>query len=227
MSLLIPTIRGVAGAALPACHAAPIPSNCRVNINAVCMYTLLQVDHAGGTVTVSNVGHSCASFHVCARPHGGAEHAPIPDWLDVHPTSGELQPQVSFGFISQPALLLFPRKCSCSFPVNPSAATGQPSALGLFPVNPSACLELGTSVFRVSMSPPHCCSSKLSLDAVNALWQGSEYSGVTTGVLLNGQHLLTVWKATSFWLWRRLPGLLRAIARTAGEREHTGVSCTK
>ena len=55
----------------------------------------LQIEHASGTVTVSNNGHSCASFHVRARPEGGAEDAPIPDWLDVHPASGQLQPQVS------------------------------------------------------------------------------------------------------------------------------------
>ena len=59
------------------------------------VYTLLQVDQAAGTVTVSNLGNSCATFHVCAMPQGGAEHGPIPDWLDVHPTSGELPPQVS------------------------------------------------------------------------------------------------------------------------------------
>lgn len=59
------------------------------------VYTLLQVDHAAGTVTVSNLGNSCSSFHVCAMPQGSAEHAPIPDWLDVHPISGELPPQVS------------------------------------------------------------------------------------------------------------------------------------
>ena len=58
-------------------------------------HALLQVDRVSGTVTVSNEGQTCASFHVCAGPQGGAEHAPIPEWLDVHPTTGELRPQVS------------------------------------------------------------------------------------------------------------------------------------
>lgn len=55
----------------------------------------MQIDQASGTVTVSNEGDHYATFHICGRPEGGSADAPIPDWLDVHPTSGALQPQVS------------------------------------------------------------------------------------------------------------------------------------
>ena len=54
----------------------------------------MQIDQASGSVAVTNEGQQCASFHVCGRPTDGAADAPIPDWLDVHPVSGELQPQV-------------------------------------------------------------------------------------------------------------------------------------
>ena len=54
----------------------------------------MQIDQASGSVAVTNEGQQRVSFHVCGRPTDGAADAPIPDWLDVHPVSGELQPQV-------------------------------------------------------------------------------------------------------------------------------------
>lgn len=89
-----PASCAAAGADSASCHAAPPPPTPSNTVKGG-LYTVLQVDCASGIVTVSNEGQTCASFHVCARPQGGAEHAPIPDWLDVHPTSGELRPQVS------------------------------------------------------------------------------------------------------------------------------------
>ena len=55
---------------------------------------LMQIDQASGSVAVTNEGEQCISFHVCGRTTDGAADAPISDWLDVHPVSGELQPQV-------------------------------------------------------------------------------------------------------------------------------------
>ena len=57
-----------------------------------CIFT--QIEQASGSVIVTNEGGQCISFHVCGCPKDGAADAPIPDWLDVHPVSGELQPQV-------------------------------------------------------------------------------------------------------------------------------------
>jgi len=54
----------------------------------------MQIDDTSGRVTVSNEGERSATFYLCARAKDGAADAPIPDWLDVHPTSGEVQPQV-------------------------------------------------------------------------------------------------------------------------------------
>lgn len=53
-----------------------------------------QIEQASGRVTLTNEGEQCVSFHVCGSPNSGAADAPIPEWLDVHPTSGDLQPQV-------------------------------------------------------------------------------------------------------------------------------------
>lgn len=66
-------------------------------------------------MTLTNEGEQSVSFHVCGSPNGGAADAPIPEWLDVHPTSGDLQPQVctieyldceSFGCVDYHCILL-------------------------------------------------------------------------------------------------------------------------
>lgn len=56
----------------------------------------MQIDDTSGRVTVSNEGERSATFYICARAKDGTADAPIPDWLDVYPTSGEVQPQVPF-----------------------------------------------------------------------------------------------------------------------------------
>ncbi|CAL5226967.1 g9852 [Coccomyxa viridis] len=93
-NLAPPQARRLSSELLGEVFAAVEPAKPRLSLTPD-LLELHQVDQAAGTVTVSNLGNSCASFHVCAMPQGGAEHGPIPDWLDVHPTSGELPPQAS------------------------------------------------------------------------------------------------------------------------------------
>ena len=74
----------------------------------------MQIDQASGGVAVTNEGQQCVSFHVCGRPTDGAADAPIPDWLDVHPVSGELQPQVPAPCTAACALGPYAPMCSFS-----------------------------------------------------------------------------------------------------------------